>query len=258
MGIVKAVLDVIGGTKEDITHAKLLELTVADLKEILRVSGGFVTGTKGELANRIFAEIEATEWKKTQFLKYPVWLPELIVPMSFKSRAALLNSISDATCVYKTLTTEKALTLPQFTEEQLTLILMTPSTSKKFPYSKSLVRCELFQQEGLTHQLKFKCYQNKFVVWNEVKPSFKKQKTHSVFLCYHLPSGAEKDEALLLLYFMSNKLCRFCTCKNGTSSNCSHIALTFRQIAILQGIIVHREKAYVSAISQSVNMADYN
>ena len=222
------------------------------LKSILKTSGSFVSGNKPVLVARIFAEVEATKWKQESFLKYPEWLPDLVIPMSFKARSALLKSVNNTT--YTVLTEEYAMCLPQFTQDQLNFILMTPSTSALFPYSKSLIRCELFQEQDIT--LKFRHHKNNVIVWNKVKPSFKTD-THSVFLCYHLPPGTYHDEPLILGYFMSNNLTRFCTCKNGTSSNCSHIALTFRQIAILQGVIKHKPKSYVSAIKSSVNTSAY-
>ena len=158
LGIVEAVLAQIDGTAKDITEPNLNELTVEKLKSILKTSGSFVSGNKPVLVARIFAEVEATKWKQESFLKYPEWLPDLVIPMSFKARSALLKSVNNTT--YTVLTEEYAMCLPQFTQDQLNFILMTPSTSALFPYSKSLIRCELFQEQDIT--LKFRHHKNNY------------------------------------------------------------------------------------------------
>lgn len=179
-------------------------------------------------------------------LRMPWWGAPRIPPPSIYIRSMLHHSPK---ANYLELSAEIAKLLPNFTYEQLVYLLRTPTTSGKLPlYSKSLIRAENHANDFKV-DLKYLSYYNKVVVFNSVHSSMKKT-SQSVYLMYSLPQIVP----LPLEYWNCNNLTRYCTCLNGLSGNCSHIAVTLRHVAILQGVILPHRKYYAAIIEETINL----
>lgn len=226
-----------------ISEAALSRLTLEPLKEICRRANLGQSGRKNEIVQRIW---QASLTPPRPTLRMPSWTAPRIPPPSIYLRSQLHHTPKSQ---FRQLTANHAHILPNFTYDNLVYLLRTPTTSVHLPmYSKSLIRAEDHAND-FSVDLKQLSYFNKVIVYNSVHSSMKKT-SQSVYLFYTLPQFAP----VTLDYWNSNNLTRYCTCLNGLSGNCSHIAVTLRHVAILQGMIQPHRKYYAAIVEDTINI----
>jgi hypothetical protein len=225
------------------TKDELMTLSCESLKEILRQTNLGVSGRKEELANRIYFGLITPPRPK---LHRPDWFAPRIPPPAFDIRCLCVNYPSTS---FSPMTQQAAYLFPRFTESDLIYLLRTPTTSRELPmYSKSLIRSEDHGNDFKV-DLHYLSFENKAIVRNTVHSSMKGT-TQTIFLFYTFPFASP----VILEYWNSNNLTRWCYCKNGFSGNCSHIASTLRHIAILQGTLQPHRKAYAAVVEDTINI----
>ncbi len=163
---------------------------------------------------------------------------------------------------------------PKITETSIKNYLRTPTVSNSSNHSATFNRSTSFLKGncGFVHdRIEYLVHEasHKILIHGTVRPSMSKsQRNHEVYILVCFPdqqqnhtqpeSSSQQDlppqqPQTLQPLASIERLYKHCTCKNGTSGNCSHIAAILSRVGMLQGNISPKNSLFDDLICDSVD-----